>query len=382
MTRTKSVVTKQRQEAVAHETVPQIEIGAGDQHEGEGDRQALVGHVGVEGDARHGHVDGAADREHDPEQGMQAQQVAARGPDRAGDDDRQQSEGGKVGIDFDGVDQAVDLAEPLPIVVGGKPHGRAQEQQRQRGQERNAGGDEVEEAARPAARRAAPTAGSFRRPAGRRRTRRAPTDGRRTAAARKPGETAKRSSPVALAQIDPGRQRPQRQADAEQEIGQPDQEDVVIEQREGEQRKHRPAAEQRAVERQGSRHDQREHHDQEDLAGVIDRDHAREHRDDEVHHQVGDHLPVDLVEARQIGVAADRRNHLHAREVIDVVRQGRQRVGPDRDRGHHQHQAGQHGDLARRENQGAPARRGKPRRERPHHVQIVGRHGNSIANRA
>ena len=72
-------------------------------------------------------------------------------------------------------------------------------------------------------------------------------------------DSANAERPGALAQRDPAGQRPQRDADAEDVIHQADEKDVIVEQRKGEQRQHRPAADQRAVERQDAGNDQREH---------------------------------------------------------------------------------------------------------------------------
>ena len=151
--------------------------------------------------------------------------------------------------------------------------------------------------------------------------------------------------PGALAQGDPAGQRPQRDADAEKVVHQSDQEDVIIDQRNGEQREHRPAADQRPVQRQGPRNDEREHPDDKHLAGQIDVHEARQQRHDQVHGQVGNYLPIDLIETGELRVLRQRRDHMHAGKVIDVVRQRRQRMRPDRD-GNEQHERReQHGDL-------------------------------------
>ena len=150
-----------------------------------------------------------------------------------------------------------------------------------------------------------------------------------------------------------------RDADAENVVHQPDEEDVVVEQRKCEQREHRPAADQGAVERQAAGHDQREHADDEHLAGEVNVHHARQQRHDQVHRQIGNHLPVDLVEMRELRVLRQRRDHFHARQMIDVVRQRRQRVRPDRDRNEQHEGCEQHADLRRRETVRArPHRRG------------------------
>ena len=163
--------------------------------------------------------------------------------------------------------------------------------------------------------------------------------------------------PGALAQGDPAGQRPQRDADAENVVHQPDQEDVIVEQRNGEQREHRPAADQCPVQRQDPRNDEREHPDDEDLAGQVDVHDARQQRHDQVHGQVGNHLPVDFIEAGELRVLRQRRDHMHAGKMIDVIRQRRQRMRPDRNGNEQSERREQHGDLRRRE-----AMRAGPRR--------------------
>ena len=163
--------------------------------------------------------------------------------------------------------------------------------------------------------------------------------------------------PGALAQGDPAGQRPQRDADAENVVHQSDEKDVIVEQRNGEQREHRPAADQRPVQRQTARNDEREHPDDEHLAGQVDVHDARQQRHDQVHGQVGNHLPVDLIEAGELRVLRQRRDHMHARKVIDVIRQRRQRMRPDRDGNEQRERREQHADLRRREAMRAESRR-------------------------
>ena len=349
---------QQREEAAAHEAVAQVDVDAGDQHEDEGDRQALVAHIGREQHARHRQIDGGADDEQHPEQRMDAQQPVPHRPHRAGHDQRDQRQRDDVGIALDDVDQPVDLAEPLPVILVGEAERRAREQQRDRRQERNAGGAEVDEPHRQRLAAAQPKPMRFDRQQA------DAVDAERRQVAEEQRERehrrhAEAQRPVPLAQGDPAGHRPQRQADAENVVGQADQEDVIVQERRRDQRERRPAAEQRAVERQRARQHQRQHRQQEELAGEIDAHDARQHRHDQVHHQVRDRLPVDLIEARQVGIVGDRGDDVHAREVVDVVRQRRDRVGPDRDRDDQQQQAGQHGDIGPAERQGPP-RAGRP----------------------
>ena len=76
-------------------------------------------------------------------------------------------------------------------------------------------------------------------------------------------------------------------------------------------------------------------------------------RNDEVHHQIGDQLPLDRVEAGQIGIRADRIDHVHAREMIGIVGERRQRMRRDRKRGrrhqqYEQNDNGRNAETARR----------------------------------
>ena len=171
--------------------------------------------------------------------------------------------------------------------------------------------------------------------------------------------------PHAFAQGDPAGQRPERDADAEDVVHQADEKDEIIQQAESTNSgSSRPAADQRAVERHGSRDDQREHRDHVNLAGQIDVHEPRQHRHDEVHGQVGNDLPVDLIEFGQLRVVAQRRDDLHARQMVDVVRQRRQRMGPDRDRDQQRKGSGQHSDLPAGKSVRAEPRNGRVRNDR------------------
>ena len=107
-----------------------------------------------------------------------------------------------------------------------------------------------------------------------------------------------------------------------------------------------------AVERKRARQDQHESHDRVGLSGEIDVHDPLQDRNDQIHHQVWNDLPFDLVEKRQIWIAADGGDHVHAREVIDVVGQRRPGIEQDRDRrdGGQSHE--QRGDLPGAETDG------------------------------
>ena len=70
-------------EGAAHQPAAQVQVAAGEQHEGDAERHALVGHVGVEHDARQSEIDGAADDEQRPHQRMKVQDAVAHRPDHA-----------------------------------------------------------------------------------------------------------------------------------------------------------------------------------------------------------------------------------------------------------------------------------------------------------
>ena len=155
--------------------------------------------------------------------------------------------------------------------------------------------------------------------------------------------------PGTFAQGDPGRQAPKRQSDAEYIVHHADQQHAVIEQRQGDERQRRPAAGQRAVERERAGTDQDKGQDREDLSGDINVHEPVQHRNDKVDHQIGDDLPIDFVEAGEVGVRIDRVDDMRARQVIDVIGQRRQRMRRNRDRRRrHQHHE-QHGDGGRTE---------------------------------
>ena len=154
---------------------------------------------------------------------------------------------------------------------------------------------------------------------------------------------------AAFTQGDPGCQRPQHQTHAEHEIHRADQEHVVIEQRKRDHRQCRPAAEQRSVQCERARNDQGEAQQRVDFSGQIDVHDPLEQRDDHVHHQVRNDLPVDLVIPVQEGIAVSRRDDVHPRQVIDVIGDRRQRIEQDGHGGDRQQRGKQEGNLARAE---------------------------------
>ena len=118
-----------RHEAAAHQAVAELEVDAGDQHEGERDRNALVGHVGREHHPRHRHVDQEADAEQRHGKRMDSQQPVTHREDRRGAKDADDRESDEVGIDLDDVDQTVELAARLPPDAAGEIERRAGDQE-------------------------------------------------------------------------------------------------------------------------------------------------------------------------------------------------------------------------------------------------------------
>ncbi len=153
--------------------------------------------------------------------------------------------------------------------------------------------------------------------------------------------------PRALAQRDPDRQRPERQPDAEHIVHHADEQHFVVDDDPGNDRHHRPAAEQRAVERKRAAQDQDQRREREDLPGVIDGHEPVQDRHHQIHHQIGDDPPLDGVKALQVGVRADGRDHMRARERVEVVGERQQRVGEDRHRDGRRHREEQEGDRRR-----------------------------------
>ena len=274
---------------------------------------------------------------------MNAQQpVADRERGRGGDDadDRERDE---VGVELDDVDDAVDLAARLPPDGAGEVERRAGEQQGRGRHEGEPRRSEVKQRRRPDA--PVPQAQQL---VGQQAD---AVDAERRQVAEEQSDREDRryrepQRPRPLPQPDPHRHRPQRQADPEHVVHQADQEDVVVQQRQRDERQDRPAPDQRPVERQRAGHDQREHRDGENLTGDINGGgELAEQRHDQIHRQVRDDLPVDLVKPRQVGVVPHGGDDVHPRQVIDVVRQRRQRVRPHRDRDQERQRDEQHRDL-------------------------------------
>jgi hypothetical protein len=291
---------------------------------------------------------------------MEADRTIARGPADRECDGGGEEEGCPVGIDLDDVDQPVELAGKLPAEGSPQPPGGTHHQQRQNGQEGQPGGREIEDqparrgAARARRRRVAQAVQCAPQPVGFEGQQADPVDPDREQVAEEQAddEQARHHEPqreVALAQGDPARQRPQRQPDAEHVVHGADQEHVVVEQRKGDERQHRPAAEQRPVERHRARQDHHEAQDGVDLSRQIDVHQAHQRRHDQIHHQVGNDLPIDLIEAGEIGIGLDGRDHVHARQVIDVIRHRRPRMQHDRNRGDGEQQDEERGHLAEAE---------------------------------
>ncbi len=150
---------------------------------------------------------------------------------------------------------------------------------------------------------------------------------------------------IAFAQGDPRHQRPQRKPDAADVVHGADEKDVIIEQRKRRQRKHRPTAVELPIERERARQDQHEARDHIGLPRRIDAHEPHQHRHDHVHHQVGNDLPVHLIETGEVGIVADRGDDVHAREMIDVVRNRRQRMKQNRNSRNEREQNEQGGNL-------------------------------------
>ena len=143
---------------------------------------------------------------------------------------RDQREGGDVGVVGEDVHQPVDLAALIPIGRADEIHGRAGVEQWRRGEERQAAGDKIDDAARP--RLAAP----LPQPQQLERQHADAVDAERRQVAEEQqhdarGRQRKAHRPGALAQRDPAGQRPQRDADAEDVVHQADEKNVIVEQR-------------------------------------------------------------------------------------------------------------------------------------------------------
>ncbi len=168
--------------------------------------------------------------------------------------------------------------------------------------------------------------------------------------------------PGPLAHHDPAGQGPQRHADSKDVVHQSDEEDVIIEQRNGEEGQGGPASVQHAAQHQRAGNNEREHRDDEHLAGEIDVHDTRQRRHQQIHGQVRDPLPIQLIESCELHIGGQRRDRMHARQVIDVVRQRRQRMRPDRYRDQQREGGEKNGDLRSGESRRAKLRRRNDRR--------------------
>ena len=123
----------------------QIEMGAGNDHESERDRHALICHEGVEDHARHRQINDPAEHKQHPAQGMELERALPHAPAGGESDDGSEHKSGKVGIDLDDVDEAVELAVELPQERATQSPGRAHYQQRQHWQELQPARDKIDE---------------------------------------------------------------------------------------------------------------------------------------------------------------------------------------------------------------------------------------------
>ena len=260
---------------------------------------------------------------------MEAKQAHAQHPHAAEDDGEGEREGHDIRIGLDHVKQAVELARRFPIPFGSVTPRRARQKKAGERKKGQTGAAELQQALRPGivghregviqleCEQADPVH----------------ADREQVTQVKRDGEQGGHRiacRPGPLTQGDPGGRAPQGKTDAEEVVQDADQEDVVVQQGKREQRQHRPAPEQRAVQRKRARHDQREDRHGEDLARQVDVHHPRDPGDDQVHHQVGQHLPIDLVVLAEEGVLAVVGHDLHARNVVRVILERRQGVGQQR----------------------------------------------------
>ena len=134
-------------------------------------------------------------------------------------------------------------------------------------------------------------------------------------------------------QRQPQREPAQRDAQAEQVVDEPPQQDAVIEQQEREQRPRPPASEGDAVEPQRAAGDQREGQHQEELAGERQRHQARQERHDDIRREVGQRRP-----AHRVKIVAALGDQMQPRQVVRVVDQRRQHGREQRHADHRQQQ--------------------------------------------
>ena len=209
----------------------------------------------------------------------------------------------EMGVDLDDIEQAIELAVQLPHKRRTQPPGRAHHQERQHRQERQAGGDEIDERPRLRVRCARPcpaapvlldqTAGlEGGDPQSINPDREQVTEEQRQHEQQRDREP---DDEMVLAQPDPGSHGPEREAHPENVVHGSDEEHVVVKQWKRDQRQDRPASKQLAVERERSRDDEHEACDGVDLPGGINAHQPLQRRNDDVHHQVGDDLPIDVI---------------------------------------------------------------------------------------
>ena len=273
------------------------------------------------------------------------EQAVPGGPDARPHHHGGQQDGHIIEIDVHDHFEAFDLALRLPDVLAAEAPGGAGDQQRDNGQEGQARGHEGSE---PPAQRPATALAKAIQLEGQQAD---AVDPRSEQVAEEQrhhehGGDHEAPRPRPVAQEGPGGEGEQRQPDAEIIIHHPDEEDGVVEQRKGHQRQRRPHAEQRPVKRQRSARDEGEAQQGIDLAGGIDVGDAVDDRNDEVHHHIRKDGPLEKIEARDVGVVGQLGDDVHAREMVHIVRQGRQGVRQDGHR--HQRETGdeQQGDPA------------------------------------
>jgi len=128
----------------------------------------------------------------------------------------------------------------------------------------------------------------------------------------------------------PAGERPQKQPHAGQIVDVPEQHDAAVQEEEREQGPPADPPVQRGVERDRAAGDQDDRQSHEQPARVLDRDQPGEQRDDEIHGEIGQDGPFDLVEAVEDGVRPGLGQDVHAREMIGIVVE--RQVAGDRDR--------------------------------------------------
>ena len=141
--------------------------------------------------------------------------------------------------------------------------------------------------------------------------------------------------PVPPAERDPSGECRQRQAAAEEKAHEAPEQEPRVEQQEGKQRPERPVPEQDTVYRRGATGEQQESERDEELSRPFERHHLRERGHDAVHGEIGDRRPLDDVIAREPGIGQVRQQ-MHAREMVGIVEQRRQRRQQQRQAARHE----------------------------------------------